>query len=215
MKRVNIVLGSLTALAMLATGCTVTTSRSTNAGSPTPAAKASTAASPGAVKTVPASKVVPVPANWITMADDQKGYSFEVPEGTAHSTEKSNGIDVFIAASPEPSTIGVMVMAFKEPSLTKTDLVKVATGGLEGLGAKDIKIGDLTELSPDYSLATYSALNGEGKPVRGKVLVATDVTDNYVMVVGAEESDYKANEKIIDAIWGSFSMHSGGASGKS
>jgi hypothetical protein len=200
---------------LIATGCTVTTSRSTNAGSPTPAAKASTAATPAAAKTVPASKVVPVPANWITMADDQKGYSFEVPEGTTHSTEKSNGIDVFIAGTPEPSAVGIREMAFKDPSLSKADLVKVATGGLEGLGAKNIKIGDLTELSPDYSLATYSALNDEGKPVKGKVLVATDKTDNYVMMVGSEESEYKANEKIIDAIWGSFSMRSGGSSGKS
>lgn len=36
-----------------------------------------------------------------------------------------------------------------------------------------------------------------------------------VMAVGTEESEFKANEKIIDEIWGSFSMQSGGASGKS
>ena len=215
MKNIKVVLGCLTLLATISAGCTVTTSGSLNTGSATPAAKASTAATPGAAKTVPAAKVVPVPANWITMEDGQKGYSFEMPEGTEHHSEKSNGIDVFIAGTPKPSEVGVMVMAFKDPNLTKDDLVKVASGGLEGLGAKNVKIGSLTELSPDYSLASYTALNEDGKPVKGKVLVATDVTDNYVMLVGTEEPQYQANEKIIDQIWGSFSMHSGGASGKS
>ena len=40
-----------------------------------------------------------------------------------------------------------------------------------------------------------------------------DVTDNYVMIVGTEEAKFAANEKIIDMIWGSFEMWSGGASG--
>jgi hypothetical protein len=215
MKNIKVVLGGLTLLAAISTGCKVETSGSLNTGSATPAAKASPAASPAAAKTVPAAKIVPVPENWVTMEDGQKGYSFEVPEGTEHHNERSNGVDVFIAALPKPSEVGVMVMAFKDPSLTKDDLVKVASGALEGLGAKNVKIGNLTELSADYSLASYTALNEDGKPVKGKVLVATDVTDNYVMLVGAEEPQYQANEKIIDQLWGSFSMHSGGASGKS
>lgn len=207
MKNMRAVFGCLTASAVIVLGCPVTTILS---------AKAATAAAiTQQKKTVPASKVVPVPDDWVTMSDDKKGYSFEVPEGTEYSTEKSSGIDVFIAGTPEPSAVGVMVMAFRDPSLSKADLVKVAMGGLEGLGAKNIKVGNLTDLSPDYSLGSYTAINDEGKPVRGKVLVAIDKTDNYVMLVGSEESDYKANEKIIDAIWGSFSMRSGGASGKS
>jgi hypothetical protein len=214
MKNIKAIFGCLTVLAMISTSCTVTTSRSANTGSPTPATKATTSGSPTAAKTLPASKIVPAPADWITMSDDRKGYSFEVPKGTEHSIEQSNGIDVFIAATPDPMAVGVMVMAFKDPSLSKTDLVKVATGGLEGLGAKNIKIGELTELSADYSLGSYTALNSEGKPVRGKMLVATDVTDNYVMIVGSEENEFKANEKVIDEIWGSFSMQSGGSSGK-
>jgi hypothetical protein len=207
MKNMRAFFGCLTASAVIVLGCTMTTTLSAKA--------ATSAAITQQNKTVPTSKVVPVPDNWVAMSDSKKGYSFEVPEGTEYSTDKSNGIDVFIAGTPEPSAVGILVMAFKDPSLSKADLVKVAMGGLEGLGAKNIKVGSLTELSPDYSLGSYTAINGEGKPVRGKVLVATDKTDNYVMMVGSEESEYKANEKIIDAIWGSFSMRSGGASGKS
>lgn len=215
MKHTKLVFGCLIIAATISAGCTVTTSGSLSSASPTPSAKASTATTPTAAKTVPPAKIVPVPANWITMEDGQKGYSFEVPEGTERHSEKSNGVDVFMAATPAPTAVQVMVMAFKDPNLTKDDLVKVASGGLEGLGAKNVKIGSLTELSPDYSLATFTATGEDGKPLKGKALVATDVTDNYVMLVGAEEPQYQANEKVIDQIWGSFSMHSGGASGKS
>jgi hypothetical protein len=210
MKYMQAVIGCLTALAVLVLGCTVTTTLSAKAESIT-----AIASTPQQKKTPPASKVVPHPEDWITLADDRKGYSFDVPKGTEYSTEKSNGIDVFLASTPEPTGVGIVVMAFKDPKLKKDDLINFAVGGLEGLGAKKIKVGTLTELSADYSLATYTAINEEGNPVRGKVLVATDVTDNYVMIVGAEESEYKANEKTIDEIWGSFSMRSGGASGKS
>lgn len=215
MKNIKVALACLTILATISTGCSVTTSGSLNTGNATPTPKTSPASTTATAKTVPAAKIVPVPDNWITMEDGQKGYSFEVPEGTERHSEKSNGVDVFIAATPAPTAVQVMVMAFKDPSLTKDDLVKVASGALEGLGAKNVKIGSLTELSDDYSLATFTAIGEDGKPIKGKALVATDVTDNYVMLIGAEEPQYQANEKIIDQIWGSFSMHSGGASGKS
>lgn len=214
MRTTLLTLGCFIALSVAASGCKV--SMNSGTASPSPAAKAAASApASGATKTLPAAKTVPVPANWITMSDEGKGYSFQVPEGTEHSVEHEKGMDIYIASTPAPTSIGVLVIAFKDPSLTKADLIKSAVGALEGLKAKNVKIGDLTELSPDYSLATYTALNGEGKPVRGKVLVGTDVTDNYVMLVGAEESEYKANEKVIDEIWGSFTIRSGGASGKS
>jgi hypothetical protein len=44
-------------------------------------------------------------------------------------------------------------------------------------------------------------------------MVGTDVTDNYVMIVGGDEEKYNANVKTIDEIWGIFEMWSGGASG--
>ena len=45
-------------------------------------------------------------------------------------------------------------------------------------------------------------------------MVGTDVTDNYVMILGTDPDKFAANEKIIDEIWGSFEIWSGGASGK-
>jgi hypothetical protein len=62
---------------------------------------------------------------------------------------------------------------------------------------------------------SISSVDEKGKVTKGKVLVGTDVTDNYVMLLGADESEFTANEKIIDGIWGSFTMASGGASGSS
>ena len=199
-------------LALVACSKTATT--------PTTNTKATAATSPPAkkddkTKSLPAGKVVAVPANWITMADNQKGYQFEVPEGSEKTSQSVNGIDIFVATTPAPSKVAVMVMAFKDKNASKEDLIKFAEKILGGMGEKDIKIGAPTEITDDYSVATMSSVDEKGETTKGKVLVATDVTDNYVMLVGSPEKEYAANEKIIDAIWGSFSMHSGGYSGTS
>ena len=208
--KIKVILVILTVFAVIAGGCSKASSTKNASNS-----NAASAAKAEAKKTVPAAKVVPVPANWIAMVDEQKGYAFKVPEGTDRSTENSNGIDVFVAKTPEPSSVGVFVMAFKDKTLTKDDLLKFASAFLEGLGEKNVKIGDLVELSGDYSLGTISSVDEKGKITKGKVLVATDVSDNYVMLLGTDESEYKEYEKIMDEIWGSFTMRSGGFSGKS
>lgn len=209
--KIKIILTVLMAAVVIAAGC----SKPANTNNKNTSNSNASAAKAAEKKSVPASKVVPVPANWIAMVDEEKGYGFKVPEGTDRQTQNSNGIDVFVAKTPEPSSVGVFVMAFKDKTLTKDDLLKFASAFLEGLGEKNVKIGDLVELSDDYSLGTISSVDEKGKITKGKVLVATDVSDNYVMLLGTDESEYKENEKIIDEIWGSFTMRSGGASGAS
>lgn len=208
--KIDVILTVLMAGVLAAAGCSKPAATTTKA-----ASTAAPVAKVAEKKTVPASKVVPVPANWITMSDDQKGYGFEVPEGTEHKTMNSEGMDIFFAKTAEPSSVSVFVMAFKDKTLTKDDLLKFASKFLENMEEKNIKLGDLTELSDDYSLATISSVDAKGKTTRGKVLVATDVSDNYVMLLGTDDAEYKENEKIIDGIWGSFTMRSGGASGAS
>ena len=67
--------------------------------------------------------------------------------------------------------------------------------------------------SDDYSIADATSVDPDGSKFKMRILVATDVTDNYVMVIFTEEGKFSANEKIIDEIWGNFEMYSGGASG--
>jgi hypothetical protein len=209
MVRMKVVSVVLTALTMIALGCSKAPTTNTNSASNSNAAPAAKAGK----KTPPAEKVVPVPASWISMADEQKGYGFKVPEGTEHQTQTTpNGVDVFLAKTPAPSSVSAFVMAFTDKTLTKDDLLKFATAFLEGMGEKNVKIGSLIELSDDYSLGTISSVDEKGKVTKGKVLVATDVSDNYVMLLGTDESEFQANEKIMDEIWGSFTMRSGGAS---
>jgi len=208
--KIKLVLAILTSLVVLAVGCSKA-SPTTNKS----ATNSNAATKVEAKKSLPPSKVVPVPANWSAMVDEQKGYAFKVPDGTEHQNQNSNGVDVFVAKTPEPSAVGIFVMAFKDKTLTKDDLLKFASAFLEGLGEKDVKIGDLVELSDDYSLGSISSVDEKGKVTKGKVLVATDVSDNYVMLLGSDESEFKENEKIMDEIWGSFTMRSGGASGAS
>ena len=95
--------------------------------------------------------------------------------------------------------------------MSKEDLLDVAVKFLEGMGEK-VAPGKLAAESDDYSLAEATTAAADGKKSKCKILVGTDVTDNYVMIVGADDAKFAANEKVIDEIWGSFEMWSGGAS---
>ena len=179
-----------------------------------PASSTSTAsASPKAEKKAPSTN--PVPADWIRMHDDAKGYEFMVPQGTKDAQETKDGVDVYMANVPAPYDIGVMVVAFKDKDASKEDLLKRAENVLKAFGEKDIKMEPVKELNNDYSLVTFTSVGSDGKAGKGKILVATDVTDNYMLFVGGDADKFAANEKTIDEIWGSFGLYSGGFSGNS
>jgi len=198
-------------MALVAAGCSQKPAANT-ASSPTPKPAASTASSSKTEKKVSTN---PVPADWIRMHDDAKGYEFQVPQGTKDAQDTKDGVDVYMASVPAPYDIGVMVVAFKDKTLSKEDLIKKAEDILKAFEEKDIKIDPPKELSDDYSLCTFTSTGKDGKPGKGKLLVATDVTDNYIMFVGGDADKFAANEKTIDEIWGSFGMYSGGFSGNS
>ncbi len=159
-----------------------------------------------------AKKDNPVPDNWIYIYDESKGYGFYVPEGTTGGSETVEGVDTFLASTPAPSELGIVVISFKDKEMTKDDLLEVAVKFLEGMD-ETVNAGKLTAESDDYAVAEATTTSKDGKKGKAKILVGTDVTDNYVMIVGTDEDKFAANEKIIDEIWGSFEMWSGGASG--
>ena len=163
----------------------------------------------GTAKT--ANRKNPVPANWVYVYDENKGYGFSLPEGSRGEVEKIEGIDVMAATTPAPSEVDVFVLAYKDETLAKEDLLDDAVKFLEGLGQK-VTPGKLTAESDEYAVADATSEH----PTRGKgklrILVGTDITDNYVMIIGTEEAKFAANESIIDAIWGSFELWSGGGS---
>ena len=211
MKKILFFIG---ALALTASGCGQSAPTNTSSSSsPKPGGSPAASAPKAKEKKAPATN--PVPADWIRMYDDAKGYEFMVPQGTEHKSQTVEGADVYLANVPAPYDIGIIVVAFKDKTLTKDDLLKRAENILKGLGEKDIKIGEPKELSDDYSLASISSVDEKGKATKGKVLVGTDVTDNYIMLVGVDADKFDANEKTIDEIWGSFGMYSGGSSGNS
>ncbi len=209
MKRILLV---LSAAALLA-GCGQKPATTTTTATPKPAASTAPGSTAQTTKKIPESKVNPVPADWITMADEVRGYEFKVPKGTDHKTDTVNGVDVYAASVPAPYEIAVLIFAFKDKTLTKDDLMKKVEGVLQSMGEKDVKVTDIKEISGDYSLASISSVDEKGKATKGKVLVGTDVTDNYIVMVGTDADKFAANEKTIDEIWGSFGMYSGGASG--
>jgi hypothetical protein len=158
----------------------------------------------GTAKT--ANKDVPVPADWVYFYDDVKGYGFSIPEGTTTENMDSNGVDV--TAMTTPSGIDIFTLAYKDKTLTKEDLLKDAVKFLEGLGQK-VTPGALKAESDDYAVADATTVLEDGRKGKLRILVGTDVTDNYVMILGTETDKFAANEKIIDEIWGSFEMWSG------
>lgn len=202
----------LSLVALVAAGCSQKPAPNTASSSPTPkpAASASTAKTE---KKAPSTN--PVPSDWIRMHDDAKGYEFMVPQGTKDAQDTKDGVDVYMANVPSPYDIGVMVVAFKDKTLSKEDLLKKAEDILKAFEEKDIKMEPAKELSDDYSIVTFTSTGKDGKPGKGKILVATDVTDNYIMFVGGDADKFASNEKTIDEIWGSFGMYSGGFSGNS
>jgi hypothetical protein len=212
MKRI---LFLISALALL-TGCgqKPATNTATTSASPASAASPKATVAPKAnEKKAPATN--PVPSDWVRMYNDAKGYEFYVPAGTKDSSQNADGVDVYLAAVPAPYELGVMVIAFKDKSLGKDDLLKRAENVLKSMDEKDIKIEPAKELSADYSLATFTSTGKDGKPSKGKILVGTDVTDNYLVIIGGDADKFGANETTIDEIWGSFGMYSGGYSGNS
>ena len=210
----------LCALALIAAGCgskpAANAPANTSSATPKPAASTSSStasASPKVEKKAPSTN--PVPADWIRMHDDRKGYEFMVPQGTKDAQETKDGVDVYMANVPAPYDINVMVVAFKDAKASKEELLKRAENVLKAFGEKDIKMEPAKELSDDYSIVTFTSVGSDGKAGKGKILVATDVTDNYMMFVGGDADKFATNEKTIDEIWGSFGMYSGGFSGNS
>jgi len=161
--------------------------------------------------TAKTAKSNPVPSDWIYVYDENKGYGFSVPAGTTGGQETSEGMDVFVASTPTPSELGIVVISFKDKSMTKDNLLDVAVKFLEGMG-ETVQAGKLTDEGDDYAVAEATTM-ADGKKGKAKILVGTDVTDNYVLIIGGDEEKYTANRKTIDEIWGSFEMWSGGASG--
>lgn len=157
--------------------------------------------------TAKSAKKNPVPDSWVYVYDDQKGYGFSLPEGSTGEMQKLEGIDVMVATTPAPSEIDLFVLAYKDETLTKEDLLNDAVKFLEELGQK-VTPGKLKAESDEYAVADATTVMPSGEKARLRILVGTDVTDNYVMIIGTEEAKFAANESIIDQIWGSFEMWS-------
>ena len=138
MKRI---LFLLAALALVTWGCGSKPAANSPAASTSPAKPAtassnsnSTASAPKNEKKAPSTN--PVPADWVRMYDDAKGYEFMVPQGTKDKWETKDGVDVYTAAVPAPYDFAVMVVAFKDKNLSKDDLLQHATNILKAFGEK-------------------------------------------------------------------------------
>ena len=151
-----------------------------------------------------------VPAEWVYYADEVRGYGFSLPAGSAGESSVEGNVDTFVAVTPDDIT--VIVYAFKDATLSKEDLLDRAEKALNAMG-ETVTVGKLTGESEDYAVADADSVASDGTKSKLKVLVATDVTDNYVMFVRSDVASYDKKKATMDMIWGSFEMYSGGSSG--
>lgn len=200
------------------TACTVTTNVPTaNTAKPaaskpksTPKAGTTDPAANAKKKDVP--NAVPVPADWEYYADTDKGYEFKMPKDAKFTDASEGNYDVWDYTSGD---VLAEIIAFKNKTLTKDDLFKNSADFSKEAGEKDFTVTNKKELNADYSTADYTVTDKNGKKRQGKMLVATDVSDNFIFFVETEVDKFAANSKIVDEILGSFAMYSGGASGDS
>ena len=155
----------------------------------------------------------PIPKNWDYIYDQKKGYGFYVPSSSVAESKKIDGIDVMFINTGAATDVDIFVLAFKDKTLTKDDLLEAALIFLEELG-QTVTPGKLQAESDDYAIADATTVLEDGTKGKLRILVGTDITDNYIMIIGSDPKNFSANEKTIDTIWGSFEMWSGGASGK-
>jgi hypothetical protein len=179
---------------------------------PKPQAAVKNEAKPADAKTKDVPNKVPTPKDWIYVYDDVKGYGFYVPEGTKGESSTVGGVDTFTAETP--SGVNVIVFAWKDKTETKESLLTEAIRILKEDWGETVTAGKLEGESEDYAVAEAASTDANGNKYKMKILIGTDVTDNYVMFVYTDDSKFEANKQIIDEIWGGFEMYSGGASGK-
>ena len=153
----------------------------------------------------------PVPAEWETMVDEVRGYEFKVPKGTTGKNEAVEGANIWEGVLPAPHKVEIAVIAFKDATLTKDDLIKKGTKLREsGDAVKELKVGKVEDKGGDFSLAPYTLAEKDGAKKKGLLLAVTDKTDNYLMFLESDEAKYKADEETMNEIWQSFTMYSGG-----
>ncbi|HEX8568137.1 MAG TPA: hypothetical protein VF648_21030 [Pyrinomonadaceae bacterium] len=153
----------------------------------------------------------PSRGDWLYVYNSRKGYGFYVPPGSTGDWGRVQKVDTFAGATP--NEVGIYVFAWKDRNATKETLLRDAGKILGGMG-ENVTTAEFVGAGGDYAVAEAASVDANGVKSRMKVLVGTDITDNYVMIVGCDENKFNAKKETIDAIWGSFEMWSGGGTGR-
>lgn len=149
--------------------------------------------------------------DWLYVYNSRKGYGFYVPPGSTGDWGRVRKVDTFAGATP--NEVGIYVFAWKDRNATKETLLRDAGNILSAMG-ETVTTADFVGAGGDYAVAEAASVDAKGVKSKMKVLVGTDITDNYVMIVGCDENKFNARKDTIDAIWGSFEMWSGGGTGR-
>jgi type IV secretory pathway VirB10-like protein len=184
------------------------------------AAPAASSAAPkkakAAAKKAPTEKVAAkapkeVPTEWEERDHEEKGFSFWVPKGVKESQDSADGVDVYVAQLPAPhDKIGVFVMAFKDPAKKFPELTKITEDLIKKVDTgTEYKVEKTVEINDSYQVLEISYKDKAGKKNSVKALMALDVSDRYIMIVGGE-GELKDSEETVDTILANFEMYASG-----
>jgi hypothetical protein len=160
-------------------------------------------AAPKTKKAPPSEKKNPVPTDWEPIVHEAKQFGFMLPAGSTSEESNDGGIEMFRADLPDPYTVEVWVVTYRDKTLTKDDLwvdaEAVIKNNLKGTG---VQMGPVVDLDGAFAVRDVSWT--ENNPIKGTVLIGTDINDNYIMVASCLEKDYAKNQETIDVIWQNF-----------
>ncbi|MFO0551089.1 MAG: hypothetical protein U0271_22050 [Polyangiaceae bacterium] len=151
----------------------------------------------------PEKKKNPIPEDWEPFENKPKQFGFWLPTGSTTNDSTENGIEMFHADLPDPYPIEVWVVTYRDKTLSKEDLwVDVDAVISNNLKGTKLDLGPVVDLNNVFAVrdATWT----EVSPIKGTVLVGTDINDNYIMIVSCREGDYESNHDTVDALWESF-----------
>ena len=152
-----------------------------------------------------------LPSEWEERDHTEKGFSFWVPKGVKESQATKEGVDVYIAQLPAPhDKVGVFVVAFKDPAKKFPEMTAMTEKILKDMDSPtDYKLVKTEEVNDAYQVLTITYKDKDGKANYVQALLALDVTDRYIMMVGTD-GDPKPEEETIDTILANFEMYASG-----
>ena len=147
------------------------------------------------------------PKEWMRFFDDVRLFEFYAPANSTMKDDSSDGVGAWTITPPQPSAFDIYLFAWKDPDVSQDDLIAKASEFQKRGGATEVKVDHIEKVNDYSQIADYTVTEKDGTKRQGDILVFTDVTDNYMLFIEADNDKYQANKDTMDAVWQSFGLY--------